>query len=315
MHLLKDLIKRTFAFFGLKLSRLNRDNKTMAPDEPATEPYKKRLHWFDVLLNRGNTYPHITKVLPYFNAPLVELVNQAHAVLGRKISFIDVGAATGDTVLLLEQRCAGKVGSYICVEGDDEFEPLLRANMRQFDGVRIFKTLLASEQKAIPTLEKHHRGSASATGVGLRPAEPLDTFLAEISDGVDVLKIDVDGYDGEILAGGKKLLNEFQPWVIFEWHPALIKRAGTNCSTPFAVLRECGYRRFLWFENSGCFSHFAGVPSAKMLEEWSRYLLKVNNRCDEHFDVVALPDSAPNVEVELASMEYARHVSLALPVQ
>jgi hypothetical protein len=37
-----------------------------------------------------------------------------------------------------------------------------------------------------------------------------------------------------------------------------------------------------------------------------RYLLAVNARADEHFDVVALPDSSPIDDVELAALEYAR---------
>ena len=313
--ILKRLVKKAASFFGLTISRRKAEKAAHAREQGDLDPYPIKLHGFDVLLNAGNTYPDITRALPYFNAPLVELVNQAHAALGRPISFIDVGAATGDTVLLLEQRCAGKVGSYTCFEGDDEFEQLLRGNMRQFDAVRIIKTLLASERKSIPSLEKHHRGSASATGTNLRPAEPLDSFVREMAKGVDVLKIDVDGYDGEVLAGGKHLLEKFKPWVIFEWHPMLIERSGTDFARPFAVLHECGYRRLLWFDNSGSFSHFAEFPSPTTLEEWNRYLLMVNGRRRQHFDVIALPDTAPRVEVELAAMEYARHVSVTLPVQ
>lgn len=315
MYFFKNLAKRVLAFFGLRLSRLNRDLKISPPEEPIGDSYPIKLHGFSVRLNTGNTYPHVTKNLPYFNAPLVELVNQAYSAFGRKISFIDIGAATGDTILLLEQRCAGKIGSYTCFEGDEEFEKLLRLNTRQFDKVKIVKSLLASERKSIPSLEKHHRGSASATGDGIVTAEPLDAFALELKNGADVLKIDVDGYDGEVLKGGAQLLKMYQPWVIFEWHPALIQRAGTEYVTAFKALEEGGYKRFLWFSNTGHFSHFSGVPSRDLLQEMNRYLLRVNVRGDEHFDIVALPASAPAVELELATMDYSREVAHSMPVQ
>ena len=314
-NVLKTLAKGTGALFGVKISRIEHGSKASPPEALQVDPYPIRLHGFEVHLNRGNTYPHVTKVLPYFNAPLVELVNQAYAALGTKISFVDVGAATGDTVLLLEQRCAGKVGSYFCFEGDEEFEKLLKLNMRQFDKVKIINAMLASTHKSIPVLVKHHGGSASATGDGLRNAEPLDSFASDFEHGVDVLKIDVDGYDGEILKGAGNILTTYQPWVIFEWHPALIERARTDYGAALQALQDCGYKRFLWFSNTGHFSHFSETPSRSLLERMNNYLLRVNARCDEHFDVIALPPSAPPIELELAAMEYAREVSLSMPAQ
>jgi len=312
---LKLLLKKTGAFFGVKISRIESDQDRILNEESQPDPYATSIHGFGVYLNRGNTYPHITKVLQYFNAPVVELVNQAYKALGRKISFVDVGAATGDTVLLLEQRCSGKVESYFCFEGDEEFGNLLKLNMRQFKNVKIISAILASELKNIPTLVKHHRGSASATGDSLQLAKPLDSFSQEFGNGIDVLKIDVDGFDGDVLKGAKHILTACQPWVIFEWHPALIERARTDYRAPFQSLMDCGYNRFLWFSNTGHFSHFSETPPVSSLENMYSYLLRVNKRCDEHFDIIALPLSAPRIELELAALEYAREVSRSMPVQ
>ena len=149
---LKLLVKRTGAFLGVKISRIESNPEKILHEESQSDPYATRIHGFEVRLNRGNTYPQITKVLQYFNAPVVELVNQAYVARGRKISFVDVGAATGDTVLLLEQRCFGKVKSYICFEGDEEFGNLLKLNMRQFSNVKIISAILASAHKTIPSL-------------------------------------------------------------------------------------------------------------------------------------------------------------------
>ncbi len=87
-----------------------------------------KLHGFNVLLNQGNTYPQTIANTPLFNAPLVELVHQACDVLGRTLTLVDVGAAIGDTVLLLKVRCRGAVGRFFCIEGDNEFFGLLKHN-------------------------------------------------------------------------------------------------------------------------------------------------------------------------------------------
>jgi FkbM family methyltransferase len=270
------------------------------------EPVSIRLHGFEVVVNPGNTYPSIAYQIPLFNAPLVQLVHLSHAATGRRIKLVDVGAATGDTILLIEQRCPGKVEKYVCIEGDPEFSALLRENMRQFPKVKIIQSLLASERRKIRSLEKHHLGTAAATGGSFVDAVPLDDFFGEQDERVDVLKIDVDGYDGEVLQGAKKLLRTFQPWVIFEWHPVLAEKTGQGTYDAFEALIACGYRRFLWFNNVGTFSHFTDAPTRNHVTRLKDYLVAVNHRADEHFDVIALPDSAPPVETDLAGLEFAR---------
>jgi FkbM family methyltransferase len=219
---------------------------------------------------------------------------------------VDVGAATGDTVLLIEQRCPGDVEKYLCVEGDSEFSALLCQNMKQFPQVKIVHSPLARERCQIRSLVKHHLGTASATGALLVDAAPLDDFLARPSDRVDVLKIDVDGYDGEVLQGAKRLLKAFQPWVIFEWHPVLVEKAGQGIYDAFEALISSGYSRFLWFNNVGTFSHFTDAPTQDHIKRQRDYLFTVNHWADEHFDIIALPTWAPPIETDLAGLDYAR---------
>ena len=101
------------------------------------------LHGFEVEMNEGNNYAEIISIHPLFNAPLVDLVYILSAELKRKLFFIDIGAACGDTVLLIEERCPGAIREYLCVEGDAEFSMYLRKNMAQFQNVQIIQTMLA----------------------------------------------------------------------------------------------------------------------------------------------------------------------------
>lgn len=268
-----------------------------------------RVHGFDVVLNEGDTYPAIVAAFPFFNAPLVELIEQMRLFRERPLVVVDVGAAIGDTVLLLQQRCSGAVEKFICVEGNSEFLELLRANVSRFDNVQIVAQLLARERRSIPSLVQHHPGSAAASGDTSVEAIPLDEIAALDSVSIDVLKVDVDGSDGEVLAGAWELLNRCKPAVIFEWHPKLIEQTGSDCHAAFIALTGCGYDRFLWFTNTGLFNHFEEGFSPVVVSKLASYLLAVNHRADEHFDVIALHPSHAFSELDLAVMNFARRAA------
>jgi FkbM family methyltransferase len=275
--------------------------------ETATQPIPAKVHGYNVLLNPGNNYPFIIQDAPFFNAPLVELVFQAYSAKGGSVRFVDVGAATGDTVLLIKQRCPKMINEFICIEGDDEFHQLLAHNMKQFEDVRIEKVILSREPTKIRALVKHHRGSATSIGDTFVPALPLDDVIgAARYEPIDILKIDVDGFDGAVLSGAKSILVKDRPAVIFEWHPKLVTAAGNQPAEAFSVLDSCGYKRFLWFNNVGTFNHFSNGTFPDVIKKAADYLLKVNHRADEHFDVIALPESSGIDEISLAAMDYAR---------
>jgi FkbM family methyltransferase len=276
--------------------------------ENSTQPVHGMVHGFPVVLNPGNIYPFIVQDARTFNAPLIELVHQVFRVKGKSLCLLDVGAALGDTVLLLKERCPGHVAKFKCIEGDSEFCGLLKTNTARFNDVEIIQTLLARQPTQIRSLVKHHKGTAAALGDDYITAVDLDSIAAVQNQEIDVLKIDVDGFDGEVLSGARKLLTSAHPpAVIFEWHPNLIKRTGNDPLTSFAALQECGYTRYLWFNNIGTFSHFSDVCSPRILTRESDYLIKVNSRADDHFDVIALPKDSKIDEVELAALEYARN--------
>lgn len=164
--------------------------------------------------------------------------------------------------------------------------------------------MLAGRETEIPSLVRHHQGTASATNFENKiPATTLDAlFPADQTVGaIDVLKIDIDGYDGEALEGAASLLVRDRPAVIFEWHPDLILKTGNNLFTSFDVLHQAGYNLFLAFRNTGHFSHF-GAGRREDLELWAKYLLHFQAASDPHFDIVALPDGMKDLQVPLASM-------------
>jgi FkbM family methyltransferase len=61
---------------------------------------------------------------------------------------------------------------------------------------------------------------------------------------VDVVKIDVEGFEPAVLAGGKEMLARDQPALIFEYMDWAWKNSGYSFDDAVQMLRELGYARF-----------------------------------------------------------------------
>src|SRR4051794_13640403 len=160
------------------------------------------LHGRTVRVNTGFAYPAFMRRWPRYNAPLVDLVQALKRRRSRTLTIVDVGAAVGDTVLLLVERTHGFADTYICIEPDSEFYDCLRENVAHLPHVEVRAEMLSDSRNAVPELVRTHSGTASAQGEAFVSAITLD----EVIDGrhVDVIKIDTDGFDGRVLAGAER---------------------------------------------------------------------------------------------------------------
>lgn len=274
-------------------------------------PVKTRLHGYTAWINGGNPYPFIVETVLSFNAPLVELCHLVFSSAGRPINFVDVGSAIGDSVLLINERCPDMVAKFVCIEGDEEFFGYLSKNLHQFDNVELVRAMLAGQNSQTKSLVKHHKGTALAEGLDTVAAVRLDSLSLLKETPVDLLKIDVDGFDGEVLTGATGVLNQHKPAVIFEWHPKLFIRAGNDPLAPFASLQQSGYDRFAWFTNVGNFSHFSGPEPSSVILKMSAHLLASTEMSDPHYDIVALHPTSGVDEAALAALAYGRKQALS----
>jgi FkbM family methyltransferase len=233
-----------------------------------------------------------------YNAPQVELVLATAAALGRPVHVVDVGAAVGDTALLLLDRCREVIDRLDCIEGDRDFFDVLVHNLPD-PQVRVHNDVLADVPRDVRSLVRsQHSGTASAEGGYHVQATTLDALLAGARP--DVIKIDTDGYDGRILAGSRNTLHSARPSVLFEWHPLMCRRLGTDEMQAFTELESQGYDRFLFFTKFGQFSHFG----AEHLEVLCDLCLNSTTLPDWHYDVVALHASSPLDQLALADLRY-----------
>ena len=77
------------------------------------------------------------------------------------------------------------------------------------------------------------------------PITTLDLFFKDRPP-ADTLKIDVEGYEYEVIQGGKKFIREHQPLIFLEIHSRILRRIGIDPNLIFEDLKGLGY----YFQNT-----------------------------------------------------------------
>jgi hypothetical protein len=72
----------------------------------------------------------------------------------------------------------------------------------------------------------------------------LDMFIPDDLP-IDVIKIDIDGYDFRAMMGARRTLERHHPHVFAEYLPSLLRElSGVEPSDYLELYRSCGYNRF-----------------------------------------------------------------------
>lgn len=269
-------------------------------------PVRINVHGKKVVANNGHSYPLYARRFSRWNNPLIELVHESSAVLSRPVVFVDIGAGIGDTALLIESNCASSVNKYMCIEGDNEFFRYLQVNLDQPERYVLHNAMLSSADSIMPGLVRMHAGTASAQGESAVPAISFDQLIASSEICPDVIKIDVDGYDGKVLAGMTQTLASHKPAVIFEWDPAHCANTGNSWLEHFEVLLNANYTRFVWFTKYGDFSHFMTEVDHGAISKFAELCLSGKHDYNWHYDIVALHEASDLSDNRLALLSFAK---------
>ena len=138
---------------------------------------------------------------------------------------VDVGANIGYYLLLFE-KYIGSEGEVICIEPSVENLPELKKNIEinRFVNVKLFDVAIGMDDGTTGLRVGINSGvvekNQGSYQVALRKLDSL------VTDKVDFLKIDVEGYEGQVLKGAQEILNRDKPILFLEIHPSIIPEFG-----------------------------------------------------------------------------------------
>ena len=81
------------------------------------------------------------------------------------------------------------------------------------------------------------------------PAISIDSYVKETSASPSVIKLDVDGFEMEVLAGASKTLARFKPRLWIELHPGFLTAQGRHWSEAIEFLKALGYTTFDFYND------------------------------------------------------------------
>lgn len=149
---------------------------------------------------------------------------------------IDVGAAAGIFSLVFTSR---RGASAISFEPYRKVFWLLRYHAR---GRAISPVRLALGREASTTHMKEEGGHLVASLEGSAvPVVSLDSYLEDRGIVPNVIKIDVEGYELEVLQGAEGALRKYRPTVFLELHPQHLRDRGLKTDEVIRPLADAGY--------------------------------------------------------------------------
>ena len=183
----------------------------------------------------GYREPEATKVMQ-------EIINPEWTVM-------DIGANIG-YYALMEARVCKKV--YAIEPGTDNY-PVLLDNVRLngYGNIETYRTAIGDHNGTVkftinPTAPNWNRvavdGNSDSGHVIEVPLQKLDSFWEDRGrPKVNMLRMDVEGYELQILSGATEMIRTCRPAMFLEVHRDHIKNYGGSARELFAILAEYGY--------------------------------------------------------------------------
>jgi FkbM family methyltransferase len=175
---------------------------TLWADEESASLYAAILDWF-VTLNSDAVPPPLPASATYFPELLALRSDEV---------FVDCGAFDGDTVLTYAAACGGRYGTIIALEPDPATFARLSVNVAALDRAVPMNAAAGARRGTIPFVASgalsSHAVSAGAQGIAAGgPLVDVEVVtLDELAPRPTYVKMDIEGFEHEALAGARALL-------------------------------------------------------------------------------------------------------------
>jgi FkbM family methyltransferase len=234
---IRDASKWNFARLGFYINRfspLPRAERLFRDVAPGTL-LRRRLFGHEFVADVSRATPQ--KLLFLIGERYVIEAELIKRIVSPGMKVVDVGANVGYYVLMFAQ-IVGKAGQITAIEPWPEnlVELELNVQCNKLENVKIIRKAIGNEAKEI--------GLLAGINSGVAPAETA-TFLIEqdildnlITERIDFLKIDIEGYEGQALTGARRVLAEYRPILFLEVHPSCLGRHGWSTAKIMDLLSK-----------------------------------------------------------------------------
>jgi FkbM family methyltransferase len=217
-----------------------------------------------------------------------------------RVCGIDVGANIGDTIAAGLKNPQNK---FLAIEANPLFFSYLKKNLGAMENVRLHQALCTSEdavgQFDITTVRGTARFEKSASNGLSVDAKKLDTLIEEYPEfeNCNFLKIDTDGYDFEVLRGGRELIRRVKPIVLFECDVFKNTHFIQDVAETLSFFFVEGYETALLYDNGGELLGQVDAENLKTLH-WMLFYQATSQRF--YLDVLLIPSGAKFLSQEFA---------------
>ena len=153
---------------------------------------------------------------------------------------LDIGAFIGDHTIYYS-KLVGDNGSVIAFEPNRDSFFCLEHNLKAYKNVELINSAIGKEYGFVRTVDV-----LGNIGMNFLIPDNLGGIVIyslnqmEI-DRIDFIKIDVEGFELDVLIGGKETINKFKPTMLIEINDATLSRQGISRNDIFAWLQENNY--------------------------------------------------------------------------
>ena len=212
-----------------------------------TKTIKGKWHGYSMQLRLSDWSERLTYFLGRYYELGVQYVLDAVLEPGDRV--VDIGGNIG-MITLHAAHLVTETGEVDCFEPNPDCLAIIDSNLKenQIKQVTVHPVGLSDKKDFLQlSLASSHTGAATMTKIN----HVEKYFEVEVAIGDDVvlknpkniklIKIDVEGFELNVLRGLKKTLNKFKPLLITECLEETLVRAGTNCEEVGEFLRDLGY--------------------------------------------------------------------------
>lgn len=244
-----------------------------------TRSIRGKFHGYQMELDLSNWSERHTFFLGRFYELALQLLMRSYLRPGD--TFLDVGANIG-MISALAARLVGSGGHVHAFEPNPvpfgRLQHLLASN--GLTSAVTAHNVGVSDEAGELTLSVIQGHTGSGTLGNLPPAEAaavtatytvptvrLDDRLPELPASPMFLKIDVEGFECQVLRGGRVLLERFRPLVVTEVSATHLKRGGSTVDDLFGIMRGYGYEPYVLGTTRGRLRHRLALR--RPTGEWS----------------------------------------------